>query len=445
MSDKIKMKHDPKAQFIAGFSAFEAGLNGERARPIQDMRKQAIAKFAELEFPTTRQEDWKYTNISPLLKHTFKPVLGMAGALPDISKLTFTGLERNLLVFVNGKFSPALSTFENRRDGLVISSLAQAFDAHQELVAEHFGKSVSFDENAFTALNTAFAQDGVFLYVPDGAVMASPLHILYVANPGSEPVHMHPRNLIIVGKHAQAQIIESYASFSDAPYFTNVVTEIAVAEEASVKHVRLQVESEQGFHLNRTQVQQSGRSVYTIVAVDLGAALARNDTNIALAGEHCESHLIGFYFGHGTQLIDNHTFIDHAMPNCDSNELYRGILDGKAHGVFNGKVLVRKDAQKTNAYQSNQGILLTQDAVLDSKPQLEIFADDVKCSHGATIGELDEDALFYLRARGIGEERAHYMLRLAFASDVFNQIEHEAVRTEIENMVIRRFEQASKR
>ncbi|HHL73297.1 MAG TPA: Fe-S cluster assembly protein SufD [Bacteroidetes bacterium] len=433
-------KKDIREWYQTAFADFENSLNGGASLPFHAVRKKAIARFAELGFPSTRNEDWKYTNIAPLLKHQFQPVAEAPDiAAESLAPFLFKGLDADRLVFVNGVYNEALSSVSNLPDGVILDTLENAFTTHADTVTQALGKTVSYEEETFSALNTAFARTGVFLSVPAGVVLERPLYILHVSKTEGREFLAAPRNLFLFGDNSQARLVEGHYNLDGGTSFKNSVTEISVGADALVEHVRIQDESKDAFHFATTQVEQATGSNYTSVAIDLGGSLVRNNLNVHLAEERCEAHLIGFYFGSGRQLIDNHTMIDHAVPNCESNELYKGILDDRAHGVFNGKVMVRPDAQKTNAFQQNQAILLSDDAHIDSKPQLEIFADDVKCSHGATVGELDDESLFYLRARGIGEQEAHAMLRLAFARDIFNYIKIDAVRERLEELVVERF------
>ncbi len=433
-------KNDIREWYQTAFTQFEGMLNGGTAVPFHAVRKKAIARFAELGFPSTRNEDWKYTNIAPLLKHRFKPVAEAPALDADALKpFLFDGLEADRLVFINGIFDEKLSSTGELPKGVILETLDRAMTTHAEAVEAVLGKTVPYENETFSALNTAFARTGVFLSVPENTVLERPLYILHLSVAGEEEFLAAPRNVFIFGANSQVRLIEGHYTLDGGVSFKNSVTEVSVGADALVEHYRIQDESKAAFHFATTQVDQARGSNYTSVAIDLGGSLVRNNLNILLGEERCEAHLIGFYFGSGKQLIDNHTSIDHAVPNCESNELYKGILDDRAHGVFNGKVMVRPDAQKTNAFQQNQAILLSDDAHIDSKPQLEIFADDVKCSHGATVGELDDESLFYLRARGIGEREAHAMLRLAFARDIFNYIKIDAVRERLEQLVIERF------
>ncbi|MFQ5603252.1 MAG: Fe-S cluster assembly protein SufD [bacterium] len=441
MTETAKNNFDAKKWYLSNFELFENSLNGIANSPFHVLRKEAIAKFSDLGFPTTRQEEWKYTSVAPILEHKFK----LNSKQPSLQQtvpehLLFKGLEQDLIVFVNGQYSEKLSTISSNTPGLTIDSLKNAFFTHNTLVEKYLGQIANFEKEAFVALNTAFTLDGVFLHVAKNTLLERPIHILYLSTAGEEASVNYPRNLFIAESGSEVKIVESYHHLSDSPYFNNVVTEIVLQENSKMNHIKLQEESEKSFHVAHTKVNQEYSSVLTSVNIDLGGVLVRNSLNILLNAENCESNMYGFYFGRGRQHIDNHTFIDHAMPHCYSNELYKGVLNGKAHAVFNGKILVRPDAQKTNALQSNKTLLLTNDAAINAKPQLEIFADDVKCTHGATIGQLDDEALFYLRTRGISNEVAGAMLRFAFAADVFEKIELESVRNKLNEELLERLQ-----
>ncbi|RMF70034.1 MAG: Fe-S cluster assembly protein SufD [Calditrichaeota bacterium] len=445
MEKSQDLREERKQWYISSFASFEARLNGSRSVPFHQTRKNALACFAELGFPTQRQEEWRYTNIAPLLREKFQLDGGAVEVkAEDVKPFVIEGLKENLMVFVNGRFQPELSRLASDAEGLHIASLRQALMDHSGLVEQHLGKHADFERETFTALNTAFADDGLFVFVPDNTVVAEPLHVVNLAiADGTGARIAHPRNLFVVGKNSQVSIVEGFHYLGDGVYFNNLVTEVVVAERAVVNHLKVQEESHRAYHVSNTKVHQRQGSVYTSVNVDLGAALARNNLNILLDGENCEANMFGFYLGQGRQHIDNHTFIDHAKPHCDSNELYKGILDQQARAVFSGKILVRPDAQKTNAFQSNKTLLLTSEANINAKPQLEIFADDVKCSHGATIGQLDDEAMFYLRSRGIGEHMAGAMLRHAFISDVLGHIGIEPLREALDHKIMQRFAHAS--
>jgi Fe-S cluster assembly protein SufD len=442
--DKLVQSHtDAKAWHLSNFDVFESKLNGSSTVPFHETRKSAISRFSELGFPTTRNEEWKYTNVAPIANQKFK----LAAEAVQLNKkvlspFTFGGVPQNLLVFVNGRFVKEWSHVETRAKGLVIGSLASVLEHDGEAVQKYLAKYANFENEPFTALNTAFTHDGAFVRVPAGTVMSEPIHLLNLSAESPSPWLTHPRNLIIIGAASQVQIVESYQALSEHVYFNNVVSEIVVEADAHVEHVRIQNESKEAYHIATREVHQSRGSKYSSISFDLGGALVRNNFNLRLNALDCEGNLWGFYMASGSQQVDNHTLIDHAMPHCQSNEHYKGILADKAHGVFNGKVMVRPDAQKTNAYQKNQCLLLSDEAVINSKPQLEIFADDVKCSHGASIGQLDDEALFYLRSRGIGEAEANSLLHHAFAGDVLNHVTIEPVRAQLDEMINAAFEKA---
>ncbi len=433
-------KHnDLKDWYVSNFNLFENKLNGNSESPFHNIRKSAISAFADLGFPTTKNEEWRHTNIAPILKHKFKVAKADEAVDHDIVKrFTFNNLDQNVLVFVNGYYSEKLSSLTSLPNEIAISSLNKAFKEDQALLDSHLGKYAEFSKDTFTALNTAFTVDGAVIRVPDNVSVPQPLHIIYINSSANEHI-ASPRNLILMGKGSKLKLIESYHGMSNSSYFNNMVTEVYVAENANLEYIKYQDQSKKAFHVSNTNICQERDSVFSQVNLDLGGALVRNNTNVLLNDVNCESHLFGFYLGTDNQLIDNHTFIDHANPHCFSNELYKGILDDKSTGVFNGKILVRPDAQKTNALQSNKTLLLTNDASIHAKPQLEIFADDVKCTHGATIGQLDDEALFYLRARGISKEVAGAMLRHAFISDVLSNIAIPELRQILDDRIIEHF------
>jgi Fe-S cluster assembly protein SufD len=320
--------------------------------------------------------------------------------------------------------------------GTLVLSLARALREHPGLIVSHLGRYAKFDEHAFTALNTAFFHDGAFIYVPKGVVVEKPIHLLYVSAPHARPQAVHPRNLIVAGENSQITIVESYLGRDGDTYFTNAVTEVVAGPNAVIDHYKVQREGDAAFHVATLQVHQERASNFRSHSIALGGALVRNDVNAVLAAEGCECVLNGLTMAGGRQLIDNHTRIDHAKPNCNSHELYKAVLDGKAHGVFNGKIFVHADAQKTDAKQTNQTLLLSADATIDTKPQLEIFADDVKCTHGATVGQLDDNMIFYLRSRGIGRAAARSLLTFAFANDIISRIKVGPVRRQLEELLL---------
>jgi Fe-S cluster assembly protein SufD len=319
-----------------------------------------------------------------------------------------------------------------------MGSLAAALHQQRELVEKHLAKYARFTHAPFAALNTAFVDDGLFLYLPRGTVLREPLHLVYVTVGGAEPIVCYPRTLIICESNTQATVVQSYVDGpeGDGANFTNAVTEIVLGPNARLEHCKVQRQNTRAFHFDTLQVQHSGDSSFASQAVTLGGGLVRNEIYAVLGGEGCECTLNGLYAAGGTQHIDNRTSIDHAKAHCASHELYKGVLDGKARGVFNGKIFVREDAQKTDAKQTNKTLLLSDDAVINTKPQLEIFADDVKCTHGATIGQLASEAIFYLRSRGIGFEQARAILTYAFADDILQHIPVAPLRQELESFFL---------
>jgi len=433
---------DIKDWYISNFTEFEKRLNGGKSKEINHIRKEALNRFGQLEFPTQKDEEWKYTNISPLLKHNFVPLSEKVSVGKELIKSNlFDEMEQSLIVFVNGQFTDEHSNINNFPDGVIAGSLSEAIQSNSPLIEKHFTKYAHHQNNIFTALSTAYTEDGAFIYIPEGKIVEIPVHIIYITSSDDNKIIIQPRNLFIAGKNSQATIIEHYISAEESVYFTNSVTEIVADENSIVDHIKLQEESINAFHIARMEVKQERNSNFSSHLISIGGELTRNDFNSRFKDEGSECTLNGLYMLEGNQLFDAHTLIDHAMPLCNSHEHYKGILNDKSRGVFNGKVIVRPDAQKTNAFQENNNILLSNNALVNTKPQLEIFADDVKCSHGATIGQLDEEARFYLKSRGIGEEASRAILLHAFASDVITSIKTESLRNYLEKIITERFNQ----
>jgi Fe-S cluster assembly protein SufD len=444
--------------YLSNFQAFEKNLNGDQASPIHKIRKMAISRFVELGFPTVHDEEWKYTDVSPIVERTFKPTFAEAEAarwlpsltIQDIQPFTLEEIGYHRIVFVNGYYSRELSYLHPPAKGVQIESLATAIEKDPVALVRYLSVGVgfpySYEDNGFTALNTAFIRDGAFVYIPDGVIVEVPIHLIFVGIGNSEAASgdktaplSQPRNLIITGKNSQVALIESYVSPTSGSYFTNTITEVVMGENSVVDYYKLQYESLEAFHIGTVQVRQGRSSNFSSHSLSFGGRLVRNNITVVFEAEGGECTLNGLYVVTDRQHVDNHTMIDHAKPHCTSNELYKGILDGKSRGVFNGKILVRPDAQKTNAHQTNKNLLLSDEALIDTKPQLEIFANDVKCSHGATIGQLEEDPIFYLRSRGVDREMARTILTYAFASDIISRIKLEAVRTDIDRRLLSRF------
>ncbi|MGH7766650.1 MAG: Fe-S cluster assembly protein SufD [Candidatus Binatia bacterium] len=406
-----------------------------------EVRRAAIARFAALGFPTTRDEEWKYTSVAPILKIPFAPGRenGVEGKRID----ELGEAADNRLVFINGRFSAKLSRLQTLASGAIAGSLAAGMGDSREKVEPHWALHADYREQSFVALNTALMDDGAFLFVPAGAIVDAPIHLLFIASAADDATVAYPRNLIVLERGSRATVVESYLSFDSTVYFTNAVTEIVVGAGAVLDHYKVQLESERAFHVATHQAHLDRAANFTSHSIALGGALARNDVNAALNGEGSDCTLNGLYLTHAQQHIDNHTRIDHVKPQCASRELYKGIMGGKSRGVFNGKIYVHKTAEKTDARQTNRNLLLSEEAWIDTKPQLEIYNNDVKCSHGSTIGQLDEDALFYLRARGIDPKAAIGLLTRGFAADITGRIKSAPVARWVEKLLAEKIDALS--
>ena len=428
--------------FLTHFARLEERLERDGDGWLHKIRKDAIGRFAELGFPTTRLEEWKYTNVAPIARIPFQAAEFRWDGLTDGSlaelPLAHSAFSEccSRIVFINGHYSPQLSSTD-LPEGLIVGSLALAVKQHTPTVRDHLARHADYEQQAFVALNTAFLEDGAFIEVPRGVKANQPIYILFVST-ADEPIASHPRSLIIVGDDSEANIVEDYLALGEGSYLTNAVTEIVVGENSVVEHYKLQAENEKAFHVSTVQISQARSSSFTSHSISFGGALARNDVNVTLNGDGAECTLNGLYITANEQHVDNHTVIDHLKPHCSSRELYKGILDDRSSAVFNGSIIVRKDAQKTDARQSNKNLLLSEGATINSKPQLEINADDVKCTHGTSIGHLDEDSIFYLRSRGVGLTEARTVLTYGFANDVLNRMKLDAVRVRLECALLAR-------
>jgi Fe-S cluster assembly protein SufD len=426
---------DLKTKLITDFHARETVMNGEAGSAFHQKKRAALAQFDELGFPTPKNEEWKYSNVRELINASYNFNASDTLAEEDLIDLKMPEQAANILYFVNGHYNAELSKMASSSDQIIIDSLQNAYKKNPELVNSYFDELVKDDNDAFTSLNTAFAHDGVFIHVPDNQTVEHPVILRFVSDARTENIGSQPRNIIAVGKNAHVKIAEAFRTIGEERSFTNVVTEINVGEEAGVEYYKVQNESENAYHVGTTQVRMLNKSHFYAATVTLNGKFTRNNLNIVLDGEHCEAYMYGLYFPDGTQHVDNHTVADHRKPNSESNELYKGILRDKAKGVFNGKIFVRPDAQKTNAFQSCKNIVLSTDATMYTKPQLEIYADDVKCSHGTTTGQIDEEALFYMRSRGISKPEAMSLLMFAFCADVVSQIKIDSIREYLENVI----------
>jgi Fe-S cluster assembly protein SufD len=430
------------AAHLAACESFAASATGPDW--LRTLRRNGVTHFTELGFPTTKLEDWIYCNVAPITKFTFKAAVTAAGAnvaTDQLAPFAFSGWTGPRLVFVNGHFSPALSSLPAPQKGVTITNLAAAIASDGKLVETHLSRHARVDESGFSALNTAFIADGAFIALAPNAVAAEPIHLLFLAAPGDTANTAQPRNLIVAGANSSAKIVEHYVSLGGAAHFTNAVTEIAVGEGANLEHAKFQEENLEAFHIATVQATLARDSRFLSHSISTGARLARHNINLVMTGRGVDCVMNGLYAVGGKQLVDHHTIADHAQPHCGSHEFYHGILGGQSRGVFNGKIYVRKDAQKTDAKQTSRNLLLTDTAIVDTKPQLEILADDVKCTHGATVGQLNDEALFYCRTRGIAEVNARRLLTHAFASEIVNRITVEPVREHLEQVLWGRLEE----
>jgi Fe-S cluster assembly protein SufD len=432
------------ARFVADFELFLRELPASDPASLTALRRMAIERFAMLGFPTLRQEAWRQTNVSAIAQGTFDRLpVGSPEPTVDLSRLDpLAEGAAARLVFVNGRLSTGLSTLSGLPEGVVVASLAEALQVAPQTVEPWLGQFARFDDHPFVALNTAFLSDGAVVWVPRGAVVERPIHVLYISTaiPGNEhSLAIFPRNLFVAGENSQVTIVETYAG--EGAYFNCPVTELVAGPSSVVDHYKLQMESRDAFHIATFHLQGDRSCAPSSHSISIGGALVRNDVVAILDGEGIDCILNGLYLGEGRQVIANHMRVEHAKPHCSSHELYKGVLDGSSRAVFNGLIHVHPGAQKTDAKQSNRNLLLSSHAVANSNPQLEIFADDVKCTHGSTVGQLDEDAIFYLRSRGIGAEAARSLLTYAFASDVVERIKVDPVRKDLEELLFSRLPQ----
>lgn len=429
-----------ETRFRSMFDLHEGhALNGSNTT-LSGIRKKAIADFEKLGLPHRKMEAWKYTAIEKAL-HEDAQVRMQMPARPltdvDLASHLIPDLDAHVVVLLNGTLQPALSHTDELPAGVTLASLQEAATSEAGLLNRYFARFADTEADAFVALNTAFTREGLFLHVPERKVVEKPIHVINLFD-GEDHDVLQPRMLFVAEAGSQVKVIESYASLSNASLFINTVTEWMVADRANADHYQVQTFGDQQTVVSTIQAYQAGSSYFSTHTTSLTGGIIRNNLNIVPDAEECESHLFGFVLGKNDMHVDNHTLVDHKKPNCMSNELYKNILDDRSTGIFNGKVFVRPDAQKINAYQSNKSITLTKKAKIYSKPELEIYADDVQCSHGATTGQLDKDALFYLRTRGIKPEEARRLLLMAFARDVIDTIKIEPLRVFVDQAVERR-------
>ena len=420
------------------FSMLKDRLVGEPSW-LSERRQAAMVNFEELGFPTPRDEDWKYTNLAAVStkEHIIAEVPNQKLAIDDINSVGFKEVDAHLALFLNGRFIPELSRLDE--SSLEVGNLLDRRD--DPLILSHFAKQTGAVGNSLTALNTAFFGDGFFVHVPDRVVEKKPVHLVFVTIAEQADQFTHPRTLVIAGRDSQATVIESFVGMGE-PYWTNAVTEVVAAENARIQHYKLQQEHVKAHHTGFLFVDQARDSNVASHSLSFGGKLVRSDAYVRLGGEGCECTLNGLYAVTGDQHIDHHTTIDHAQPHCKSNQLYRGVLDGRSKGVFSGKIIVRQDAQRTDAIQNNKNLLLSRKAEINTKPQLEIDANDVRCTHGATVGQIDAEAVFYLRSRGIQSAEARSLLTYAFVADILENLQVDGWREPLEAMLFNWVQQA---
>lgn len=428
--------------YLAHFEQLEQGRS-TAADPdwLRRLRQRGIDRFGDVGLPSTRDEEWRFTSVAPIAATTFAPAWSVA---PRLTAATMSGYDLPgrrgcRLVFVGGRFLPELSDGADLDAGVRVLGLSQALASQGAALEQHLGRLAHLDANPFTALNTSFVHDVAVVLVPANVVVEAPIHLVFVGaetEPPGRALVAHPRVLVVAEPNSQVRVVESYVGSGGAVTLTNGVTEVVLGENAVVDHYKHQQEHSEAFHVGAMYVELARSSNFSSHSLALGGALVRNDVTAVLDGEGACCTLNGLYLVDGRRLIDNHTTIDHARPHCESHEIYKGILSGAARGVFNGKIIVRPDAQKTDAKQTNKALLLSDDAQIHTKPQLEIFADDVRCTHGATVGQLDDEALFYLRSRGIGHKDALSLLIRAFASDIVGRVKVDGLRARLERALL---------
>jgi Fe-S cluster assembly protein SufD len=407
----------------------------QEPRWLQSLRQEAFARFAETGFPTTHDEDWRFTNVSAVASTTFE-LAGLERIKKGQLESFGTSQFACCLVFVNGLFSQELSSVPTLPKGATIGSLAAQLKNDPASIEQYLGRYLNTERDAFAALNTAFIKDGAYVHVPRGVIVETPIYILYVTAPSSTPTMNHPRNLIIAEENSHVTVVEDYVSLGEGITFSNAATELIAGGNANLSHYMIVREGDQAYNFSTLRIQQGRHANVATHSLLLSGALVRNNVHPVLAGEGSECLINGLFMANGRQHMDNYMLVEHASPHCDSRQFYNGILNGQSHGVFHGRIIVHKDAQKTDAKQTNRNLLLSDDAQINTKPQLEIYADDVKCTHGATIGQFDDNALFYLRSRGLAEAAARHVLLLAFANECLDRMHSPQLRDHLEKLVV---------
>ncbi len=430
----IKRDNETKEWIKTLFQTYEDRINGQKDQPIHQFKKSAFDELMNEDFPTRKDEDWKYTNVTPLIKKQYRQCDIVSNEKVQINNFTFEGLDTIQIVLINGILDDKHSNIENLPSGLSIMTMDDALNNpdHNTQIQNLISTEGGTAKNVFLRLNRVFAKHGYIIITDKNATIEIPIHFININTIDGDNYFSHPQLFVIGKQNSNVTVIESYHTTNkESRYFSNAVCYVEVEDNANVDHYRLQFTSENANQINNTIVTQGRDSVYTNYAIDLGGKLVRSNLSTELKGSGTETNYFGAYLGTNSQHIDNQTFIDHALPHCNSNEVYKGILSDKSRGVFNGKIIVRQDAQKTNAFQQNNSLVLSDTAIMNAKPQLEIYADDVKCSHGATIGQLDESSVFYLQSRGFSKVEAKNLLQKAFLGDVIMNFKLEPIRSKM--------------
>ncbi len=427
---------EDKNVHLSNFDRF-ATQEGIRHPWLEKLRRDAIARFDLVGFPTRKTEAWRFTNIDPIIRTPFKlgDIDGPDDGTATTRHYTFGRDAAVELVFINGRYVSSLSKHGKLPRGAKVCSIAAALETDADVIERHLGKYAAIEENAFVALNTGFVSDGAFIHLPTGTLVELPIHLIFISTAGDEPTVSHPRVLVVAEDNVEATIVESYVGSGSGIYFTNAVTEFVTGADCRIDHCKLQQENLTAYHVATMQVDLGTQSRFISHAATIGGKLTRNDLNVKMNGERADATLNGLVIIGGDQHCDNHTLLHHEKPNCPSHELYKHVLSGRATCVFKGQIFVQKDAQKTDSKQSSKSLLLSDDAYMNSQPALEIYADDVKCTHGSTIGPVDEEAVFYLRSRGVSLEAARHLLTYAFAADVTRRMRVAPVRRRLEDFM----------
>jgi len=437
-------------QLVKEASAYESAFrvfSENRKEPawLRRLREDSFEFFEHVGFPTVGEEEWKYTNLASLARTNFEPVVSEISSSLTVDKelapLIYDEARNSRVVFVNGVFQASLSSVADFPESVVVMGIAEALEnpRYEAIIRERLARGVGYGENGLTALNTALFSGAVMVMIPSGVRVDAPIHLLFLSEVnGVGPLASFPRVLFVAEENSEATLIESFTSLSEARYLTNAVVELVLGTSARLRHYRVQRESTSAFHVTTTNAELGAGASYDTTAINLGGALARHNISVMMDHEGAECWVDGLYMIDGSQHTDTHSVIDHRQPHCSSHQLYKGILDGKSRAVFNGKVFVRHGAQQTDAQQTNKNLLLSNEARVDTKPQLEIFADDVKCAHGAAVGQLEEDAIFYLESRGIRPELARNVLTYGFAEEVIEKIKIDSIKCELDAAVLNR-------